>query len=51
MVTTFMTHITPYDLDRKVFVYLPDDYKTSGSRSLRFCRIFSRHPFWGYLFP
>lgn len=32
MVTTFMTHITPYGLDRKVFVYLPDDYKTSGER-------------------
>ncbi len=27
MVDTFMTHITPYDLDRKVYVYLPDGYE------------------------
>lgn len=32
MVETFTTHITPYDLDRNVFLYLPDDWQTSGRR-------------------
>ena len=32
MVTTFTTHITPYDLDRTVYIYLPDDWQTSGKR-------------------
>lgn len=32
MVETFVTHITPYGLDRKVFLYLPDDWQTSGRR-------------------
>ena len=32
MVETFITHITPYGLDRKVFLYLPDDWQTSGKR-------------------
>ena len=32
MVETFTTRITPYGLDRKVFLYLPDDWQTSGKR-------------------
>ena len=32
MVETFTTRITPYGLDRNVFLYLPDDWKTSGRR-------------------
>ena len=32
MVETFTAHITPYGLDRKTFVYLPDDWQTSGTR-------------------
>ena len=32
MVETFTTHITPYGLDRNVFLYLPDDWQTSGRR-------------------
>lgn len=32
MVTTFTTHITPYDLDRTVYLYLPDDWQTGGRR-------------------
>lgn len=31
MVTTFTTHITPYDLDRTIYLYLPDDWQ-SGKR-------------------
>lgn len=32
MVETFVTHITPYGLDRNTFLYLPDDWQTSGKR-------------------
>ena len=32
MVETFTTHITPYGLDRNVFLYLPDGWQTSGRR-------------------
>ena len=35
MVETFTTHITPYGLDRNVFLYLPDDWQTSAD-STRF---------------
>ena len=30
MVETFTVHITPYDLDRNTFIYLPDNWQTSG---------------------
>lgn len=32
MVETFTVHITPYDLDRNTFIYLPDNWQTSGRR-------------------
>ena len=32
MVTTFTAHITPYGLDRTVYVYLPDGWEHSGKR-------------------
>ncbi len=32
MVTTFTTHITPFGEDRTVYLYLPDDWQTSGKR-------------------
>ena len=32
MVTTFTAHITPFDDDRTVYVYLPDDWQHSGKR-------------------
>lgn len=32
MVTTFTAHITPFDTDRTVYIYLPDDWQTSGKR-------------------
>lgn len=32
MVDTFTVHITPYGLDRTTFIYLPDDWQTSGKR-------------------
>ena len=32
MVETFTAHITPFGLDRTTFVYLPDDWQTSGRR-------------------
>lgn len=32
MVDTFTTTITPYGLERRVFVYLPDDWQTAGRR-------------------
>lgn len=32
MVETFTVHITPYDLDRNTFIYLPDNWQTSGKR-------------------
>ena len=32
MVTTFAAHMTPYGCDRTIFVYLPDDWQTSGRR-------------------
>lgn len=32
MVTTFTAHITPFDDDRLVYVWLPDDWQTSGKR-------------------
>lgn len=32
MVETFVTHITPYGLDRNTFLYLPDGWQTSGRR-------------------
>lgn len=32
MVETFTTHITPYGLDRRVFVYLPDGWQQTGRR-------------------
>lgn len=32
MVETFTTRITPYGLDRNVFLYLPDDWQTAGKR-------------------
>lgn len=32
MVETFTTHITPYGLDRRVFVYLPDGWQQAGRR-------------------
>lgn len=31
MITTFTTHITPYNLDRTIYLYLPDDWQ-SGKR-------------------
>lgn len=31
MVTSFTVHITPYNLDRTIYLYLPDDYQ-SGKR-------------------
>ena len=32
MVETFTVRITPYDLDRNTFIYLPDNWQTSGRR-------------------
>ena len=32
MVETFTVHITPYDLDRNTFIYLPDNWQASGRR-------------------
>lgn len=32
MVETFTVHITPYDLDRNTFIYLPDNWQTNGRR-------------------
>lgn len=32
MVENFTAHITPFGLDRNTFVYLPDDWQTSGRR-------------------
>lgn len=32
MVTTFSARITPYGLDRTIYLYLPDDWATSGRR-------------------
>ena len=32
MVETFTTRITPYGLDRRVFIHLPDDWQTSGKK-------------------
>lgn len=32
MVTTFTTHITPFDTDRTVYVWLPDGWQHSGRR-------------------
>lgn len=32
MVETFDVSITPYGLTRRTFVYLPDDWQTSGKK-------------------
>lgn len=32
MIETFTTRITPYGLDRRVFIRLPDDWKTAGKK-------------------
>ena len=32
MVKNFTAHITPFGLDRNTFVYLPDDWQSSGRR-------------------
>lgn len=32
MVENFTAHITPFGLDRNTFVYLPDDWQSSGRR-------------------
>lgn len=32
MVENFIAHITPFGLDRNTFVYLPDDWQSSGRR-------------------
>ena len=32
MVENFTAHITPFGLDRNTFVYLPDDWRSSGRR-------------------
>ena len=32
MVENFTTRITPFGLERNTFVYLPDDWQTSGKR-------------------
>ena len=32
MVENFAAHITPFGLDRNTFVYLPDDWQSSGRR-------------------
>jgi predicted alpha/beta superfamily hydrolase len=34
MVENFTAHITPFGLDRNTFVYLPDDWQSSGRRYL-----------------
>lgn len=36
MVTTFTTHVTPYELDRTIYLYLPDNWEQAAATGMRY---------------